>query len=296
MKLDSFDRISLDDAQVTMDSFGSDCPANWEEIAEYMNEKISALPQDEDGFVSSDDVDLIWQSFWEDLPIAPIAYDDAITLENVRDCACSLYDGGWRPGDADEMAHNYPEMTKADIAAVCEALADIEAENERTTRIYVAQRDVTRAAGCVFDIGYFFTEEEAIHAVRSEYAGLCDYDRRNVERWFVEGWDALTCCGDVDGMNAKEIWDAGVEYDADQFCTDAAVYIDLDPAAEEAPEGYWYAVLIDRDDDDWSEGSYDLDEARRKLARLKADGYDEAYIAVIDNNTTNPVCVEEIHE
>lgn len=51
----------------------------------------------------------------------------------------------------------------------------------------------------------------------------------------------------------------------------------------------WYAVMKDENDDDWGTGSYNLDEAREMLAR-----YPEGYIAVIDESTDNPVCVEEI--
>lgn len=45
---------NYDDFQVTMDSFGSECPANWEEIADYLNAIISdwcdeLTTADEDG-------------------------------------------------------------------------------------------------------------------------------------------------------------------------------------------------------------------------------------------------------
>lgn len=59
----------------------------------------------------------------------------------------------------------------------------------------------------------------------------------------------------------------------------------------------WYAVMRDLEDSDWGTGSYDLDEARAKVAELREDGYTDAYIAVIDmHNETDPVCVEEIHD
>ena len=53
----------------------------------------------------------------------------------------------------------------------------------------------------------------------------------------------------------------------------------------------WYAV-IDREDDDWGTGSFDLEEAKRMCLET---GNDEAYIAVIDD-CENPVCIEEIHQ
>lgn len=57
----------------------------------------------------------------------------------------------------------------------------------------------------------------------------------------------------------------------------------------------WYAVMRDGDDDDWSTGSYDLDEARNMVQRNR-DIYPDGYIAVIDAHTDNPVCIEEIHD
>lgn len=56
---------------------------------------------------------------------------------------------------------------------------------------------------------------------------------------------------------------------------------------------YWYAILMDNDDNDWGTGSYDLAEAKSEVARYKAMGYPNAYIAVIDEGG-DPICVEVI--
>ena len=60
---------------------------------------------------------------------------------------------------------------------------------------------------------------------------------------------------------------------------------------------YWYAVMMDREDNDWGTGSFDLDEAKAMATRMGG----ESYIAVIDggydedgNATTDPICVDEI--
>lgn len=55
----------------------------------------------------------------------------------------------------------------------------------------------------------------------------------------------------------------------------------------------WYAVMQDNEDNDWGYGSGDLEEAKAMVAKHKAMGYVEAYIAVIDD-TADPVCIEEI--
>lgn len=60
----------------------------------------------------------------------------------------------------------------------------------------------------------------------------------------------------------------------------------------------WYAVMPDKDDDDWGFGSYDLSVANDMVAKYKAMGYSDAYIAVIDEGTADdpadPVCIREI--
>ena len=60
----------------------------------------------------------------------------------------------------------------------------------------------------------------------------------------------------------------------------------------------WYAVMRDRDDNDWGTGSFDLEEAKAEVLQMDSP---DAYIAVIDgqydkdgNATTDPICVDEI--
>ena len=52
---------------ITMDSFGQDCPTNWEEIAEYLNDKIDALEDitDDTGALTPEGRDLV-DAIWED--------------------------------------------------------------------------------------------------------------------------------------------------------------------------------------------------------------------------------------
>lgn len=54
---------------IYMDSFGQECPANWQEIADYLNEKIDALEDitDSNGVLTADgrdEVDQIWEDYW----------------------------------------------------------------------------------------------------------------------------------------------------------------------------------------------------------------------------------------
>ena len=53
----------------------------------------------------------------------------------------------------------------------------------------------------------------------------------------------------------------------------------------------WYAVMRDRECNDWGTGSFDKDEAI-EMAQEQLDDYPETYIAVINEETG--VCVDEI--
>lgn len=59
---------------ITAESFGSDIPSNWEEIAQYLNDIItnsSILFDDEDTS------DLVWENYWNGCyPDAPKAKED----------------------------------------------------------------------------------------------------------------------------------------------------------------------------------------------------------------------------
>ncbi len=51
----------------------------------------------------------------------------------------------------------------------------------------------------------------------------------------------------------------------------------------------WYAVMRDREDNDWGYGSFDLEEAKAMARNLGGD----AYIVVIDDGD-DPVAIDEI--
>ena len=72
------------DYHINMDSFGADCPANWEEIASFLNERIdAALDGKDDAFDPGYDasglsfeghaiVDSIWEDYCNgNIPDAP---------------------------------------------------------------------------------------------------------------------------------------------------------------------------------------------------------------------------------
>lgn len=63
----------------------------------------------------------------------------------------------------------------------------------------------------------------------------------------------------------------------------------------------WYAVMTDREDNDWGTGSFTLSEATKMCKEInnenERNGFTrDGYIAVIDNSTDNPVCIEELDE
>lgn len=53
----------------------------------------------------------------------------------------------------------------------------------------------------------------------------------------------------------------------------------------------WYAVMRDNDDNDWGTGST----RKREALKMAKDSGPEAYVAVIDTHTNNPVCINEFH-
>lgn len=55
--------MTKNDAYITMDSFGSDLPNNWEAAADLMNSLIDELPVDEFGEIDRDAVDAIWNRY-----------------------------------------------------------------------------------------------------------------------------------------------------------------------------------------------------------------------------------------
>lgn len=55
----------------------------------------------------------------------------------------------------------------------------------------------------------------------------------------------------------------------------------------------WYAVMSNREDNDWGTGSYDLGKAMRMVREYRAGGDAEAYIAVIEEGD-DPTCIDEI--
>jgi len=52
----------------------------------------------------------------------------------------------------------------------------------------------------------------------------------------------------------------------------------------------WYAVMIDRQDDDWGIGSFDFEEAQKMVVNNTTEDQKDGYIAVIENGT----CIKEI--
>ena len=58
---------------------------------------------------------------------------------------------------------------------------------------------------------------------------------------------------------------------------------------EESTMRTWYAAVMDREDNDWGHGSYDLEEAK-KMARKLGEG---SLVIVIDDGN-DPIAVDEI--
>ena len=91
----------------------------------------------------------------------------------------------------------------------------------------------------------------------------------------------------------RQAKEQGISTDQLKFFYDDSAKLEND--AKCTPDdnpNYWYAVMVSQDDN-WSYGSYNYSEALRMRSRsCSAD----AYIAVIDNRSSNPICVDEIHD
>lgn len=62
------DEINRENYYVDMDSFGQDCPDNWEEIAQALNNEIDKLPYDGDKLSFADLVADLWERYCSNDP------------------------------------------------------------------------------------------------------------------------------------------------------------------------------------------------------------------------------------
>lgn len=61
----------------------------------------------------------------------------------------------------------------------------------------------------------------------------------------------------------------------------------------------WYAVMRDNEDTDWGTGSTRLREAAKMVRKMRRNGNEEAYIAVIDitsDDMAAQICIDEIRD
>lgn len=69
----TYARVSVDTSDLppiyTVDSFGGNCPENWEEIADALNEKVNKLGI----YFDRDAQDELWEEYWDgELPDTPV--------------------------------------------------------------------------------------------------------------------------------------------------------------------------------------------------------------------------------
>jgi hypothetical protein len=61
----------------------------------------------------------------------------------------------------------------------------------------------------------------------------------------------------------------------------------------------WYAVMRDNEDTDWGTGSTRLREAAKMVRKMRREGDEEAFIAVIDitsDDMNAQICIDEIRD
>lgn len=91
-------------------------------------------------------------------------------------------------------------------------------------------------------------------------------------------------------LRTLQDWELGRRNAADYFVKLLYRVVMEDIKKEEEMESkIWYAVMRDREDNDWGYGSFDLEEAKKMARNMGGD----AYIVVIDDGD-DPVAIEEI--
>jgi hypothetical protein len=61
----------------------------------------------------------------------------------------------------------------------------------------------------------------------------------------------------------------------------------------------WYAVMRDNEDTDWGTGSTRLREAAKMVRKMRKEGDEDAFIAVIDitsDDMNAQICIDEIRD
>ena len=121
---------------ITMDSFGSECPYNWEEIADFLNNLI-----DERGIADDREAtDQLWEDYCSgDIPGAPEAKDKP-EMKRVRVYMWKQWSVGTRSLDDYEGEPTLDlEKAKGEAESVWDRLS---AENKKQYRVFVAGYDV----------------------------------------------------------------------------------------------------------------------------------------------------------
>lgn len=119
---------------ITMDSFGSMLPANWEEIAEFLNNLIEERGIEND----KDELDKLWEDYCNgDIPGAPEAEEQrTLTDYEIRETAYALNGGGWTQDDKEQFIEENAKqdaenvLSLYDIDRIFAEIARIESESE----------------------------------------------------------------------------------------------------------------------------------------------------------------------
>lgn len=93
----------------TAESFGTDCPANWEEICNFLNNLAADRGITDDHNAEND----LWEEYWNGgIPGAPESQEEQDPVEafahlyrdyEIWSMARDFYDGGYRSGDEDDL-------------------------------------------------------------------------------------------------------------------------------------------------------------------------------------------------
>lgn len=192
---------------ITMDSFGDNCPENWEEIADYLNDRIEQATFDLDPVEDADEIrdiiDEIWNGYCErcrdgeleDNEPMPI-YGDGDT-ESICICTINMSEGEGRQtisyNPEEGLLYSSAQEEPLDVTVgslqeaedACRAMWGQDCWDLRWFYWWAVDDATTKRGRCDSEKLDAQTKLEAVKEARALYTRLTPHDRRERDAFWV---------------------------------------------------------------------------------------------------------------